>query len=356
VYTRSEGSAGASSRKLTLRQVASLGLIAAFVGGAIVAVNLYVAHRLGTHVSGTPYADVLVRLDDPLDILFALGDGQASVAIARDPTLSHVEVFRGANGEASLRASRPLQGYLGWIFSVGHPQWAEEGVLIATLFGCSFAVIGCGELFRRRKQSPWLGLLVLELPGSLAAIRQFGPEIIGLGLVALALVARDDDRPWLSVALFSLAGLARETYLLIPLLFAWRDRRLLIPHSIWFAWVCFVWLRFGTFGPLVNLHGSRLLVPPFSGLARAIPHLDFPLVTGFLLAFIPVTVILVWLKRGQDPLTPIVISYGIFAIFLSGAILDWWASFSRVLLPMTAFAMVALISTKRHAHPLVVTD
>ena len=327
------------------RQLAYVAVAGGIVGVAMIAVNLYTAARLEGHIlPSTPYADVFSKLDDPVDILFALGDGQAFVAVARDPTLSNLKAFRGVRGEAALRASRPLQGYLGWVFSAGHPQWAEEGVMIATAVGCSIAVLGCALLLRRRRQNPWLALLVLELPGALAGIRQLGPEGLGLGLVALALVARDEDRPWASVCLFALAGLARETYLLIPLVLAIRERRYLIPHVVWLAWTAVVWLRFGAWPPTVHLSGTRLLVLPFTGIARALPRLQFWPMTIALMILVPVLVIAVINRRRKDPLTRFVVAYGVLSLFLNPVIWAWWASLSRVLLPMTAFASIALLA------------
>jgi hypothetical protein len=190
--------------------------------------------------------------------------------------------------------------------------------------------------------SPWLGLLALELPGALAAIRQVGPEVLGLGLVCFALLARDDDRPWLSIALFSLAGLARETYLLIPLLFALKDRRYVLPHLTWLAWTGVVWLRFDAYGPTVKLEGTRLLVPPFVGFARAIRSVQFAPITWLLIILVPALVLMVVKTRPRDPLTPIVVAYGALSIFFDWAVWRWWASFSRPLLPMVTFALIAL--------------
>jgi hypothetical protein len=327
------------------RQLAYIALAGGIVGVAMIAVNLYTAARLEGHIRpSTPYADVFSKLNDPLDILFALGDGQAFVALARDPSLSNLTAFRDSRGEASLRASRPVQGYLGWVFSAGHPQWAEEGVMVATVVGCSIAALGCALLLRRRRQSPWLALMVLELPGALAAIRQLGPELLGFGLVALALVARDEDRLWASVCLFALAGLARETYLLIPLVLAIRERRYLLPHLVWLAWTGVVWLRFGAWPPTIHLSGTRLLVFPFTGLARALPQLQFWPMTIALMILVSVLLIAVIYLRRQDPLTRFVVAYGVFALFLNPVIWAWWASSSRVLLPMTAFALIALVT------------
>ena len=336
--------------KRSPRDLILIALVGVLLGGAILAINLYTAWRLENHIlPSTPYADVFSKLDDPVDILFALGDGQAFLALARDPTLSHLDAFRNVRSEASLRASRPLQGYLGWVFSAGRPKWAEEGVVIATVLGCGIGVFGCALLLHRRRVNPWLALLVLELPGALAGIRQLGPEVLGLGLVAIALVTRDDDRPWVSVFLFALAGLARETYLLIPLLLAWRERKYLIAPATWLAWVLIVWARFGEFAPFVKQDQAGLLGAPFVGLARALPHLRFPVFTALVLTAIPLVAIVTWKKRRGDPLTPIVVAYALFAAFFSRRILLWWASFSRPLLPMTAFALIALLTSSDQA-------
>ena len=314
-------------------------------------VNLLSAKRLVGHTPGIPYANVFNRLDDPLDILFALGDGQSSVALARDPSLSHPHVFLGGNDQAAFRAGRPLQGYLGWMFSLGRPEWAEEGVAAATLLGCAVAVGGCAELLRRRRLNPWLALIILELPGSLAAIRQFGPELIGLGLAFFAIACLEDDKVGLAILLFTLAGLARETYLLIPLVYMFfrRDWRLLWPVAAWLSWSVVPWIRFGAWGPNASPNGSRLITLPFIGLARAFGEMRFAPLSLLLIAAVPLLVLVCLRKAPADPLTHVVVVYSAFSIFMGQAVWNWWASFSRPLLPLTACALIVLAASMARA-------
>jgi len=294
------------------------------------------------HVSGRPYPDVFNRLDDPVDILFALGDGQAYLALARDPTLSHPSVFLGGKEDAAYRAQRPIQGYLGWLFSLGQKRWAEEGLIIATLLGCSFAASACGEVLRRRGLTPWLGLLVIELPGALAGIRQLGPELLGLGLVCFGVLAAEDGDVWLAVGMFSLAGLARETYLIVPFVYLFKDRRFLIPFFAWIGWIALIWFRYGALGPTAHIGGSRLFTWPLWGLIQALPHLRFAAITVPLIFSIPVLCVFTVRLARRDPLSRLVVLYSIAAIFMGPTVWNWWASFTRPMLPLMAFALIAL--------------
>lgn len=327
---------------IDIRRLIPVAIAGLALGSLIILANLAVARRTVGHTKGIPYANVFHRVDNPVDVLFALGDGQAFVALARDPTLSHPEAFLAGKDQAAFRAERPLQGYLGWLFSLGQARWAEEGVMIATIMGCSLAAAGCAELLRRRRLSPWLGLVVLELPGSLAAIRQFGPELLGLGLVCFGIASLDDERPWLAITLFTFAGLARETYLLVPLIYVLRDKRFLLPQVVWIGWVGAVWLRFGAFGPLANPEGTPLLTAPFVGLAHAVSQLKFAPVTASLIVVIPLLIFASLRRAPRDRLTHIALIYGVFAVFMGQSVWNWWASFSRPLLPLTAFALIAL--------------
>jgi hypothetical protein len=327
---------------IDIRRLIPVAIAGLALGSLIILANLAVARRTVGHTKGYPYANVFQRLDNPVDLLFALGDGQSFVALARDPTLSHPEAFLAGKDQAAFRAERPVQGYLGWVFSLGQARWAEEGLMIATILGCSLAAAGCGELLRRRHVSPWLGLVVLELPGSLAAVRQFGPELLGLGLVCFGIANLDDERPWLAITLFSFAGLARETYLLVPLIYVLRDKRFLLPHVVWIGWVSAVWLRFGAFGPVANPEGTPLITAPFVGLAHAISHLKFAPVTALLIVSIPLLILASVRRAPRDRLTHVAMIYGVFAICMGKSVWNWWASFSRPLLPLTAFALIAL--------------
>jgi hypothetical protein len=329
----------AKSHLQTLAAVAALGFV---VGSVVLGANLLIARRLAGHVSGRPYASVFHRLDDPVDILFALGDGQANLALTRDPTLSHPNVFLGGKNEAAYRVERPLQGYLGWLFSLGQVRWAEEGLIIVTLIGCSVAACGCGELLRRRGLSPWLGLLVIEVPGALAAIRQVGPELLGMGLVCFGIIAAEDGEVWLAVGMFTLGGLARETYLVVPLVYVIKNRRFLFPHLVWIGWIAIVWLRFDALGPIAKIGGSRLFTWPLWGLIQSLPHLRFAAVTVPLIISVPMLSTLSIKFARRDPLTRIVMLYAITAIFMGQTVWTWWASFTRPLLPLFGFALVAL--------------
>ena len=331
-------------------------VLAVGAAGILLACLLFIpfgvwAKGLIGHLSGIPYVRgfEVETLHDPRDVLLALGDGMAFAALARDPSLSNLNAFRGDRNEAALRSERPLEPYIGWILSGGDPHRARSAIVVATLLGAGFAVAATSELLRQRGRSPWFALLLLLLPGSLASLRAFGPELMGFAFIALALVFDSQQRTWPAVLCFSLAGLSRETYLLIPLVLAIRERRYLIPHFVWLAWTAVVWFRFGAWPPTVHLAGTRLLVPPLTGLAHALSRLQFRPLTIALMTLVPVLVVAVLDRRRKDPLTRFVVAFGIFSLFLNRVIWVWWASFTRVLLPMFALALIALLGEDEHA-------
>src|SRR5439155_20265386 len=92
----------------------------------------------------------------------------------------------------------------------------------------------------------------------------------GLGLWGLASWLKGRER-W-AIVLLSLAGLGRESALLVPLALLLcaglrRGRRLLVPFAVYAGWVAVVWLRLQS-SPNDPRQGR--LGFPFSGLAAGV--------------------------------------------------------------------------------------
>src|SRR5690606_32578433 len=151
-------------------------------------------------------------LDDPLELLLVQSDGQAFASLARDPSLARPAVFF-TDAEASYRAQRPLLPYAAWAVSLGRTGWVPPALAVLSAGGFGLAVAGLGALLADRGAPPALALLTLLLPGAYMALSYAGPEPLGLGLVAWALVAWDRERTAVAVALFVAAALCRETLL-----------------------------------------------------------------------------------------------------------------------------------------------
>src|SRR5206468_1577088 len=161
---------------------------------------------------------------------------------------------------------------------------------------------------------------VLALPPALAAATSIGPEPLGLGLAAAGLAVWERNRSrWVAVALFTLAGLSRESLLLIPVVLAarevlarrgWGTARLAIAPAVWVAWTGVIRARFGVWPWAAR--GGRLGAL-FSGLAHGLAHWhSWADVACFALA----AVILVACAslRPRDPLAWIVVAYAVLAV------------------------------------------
>src|SRR5581483_8604185 len=84
-------------------RIAAIGLAGAAIAAAVLMFNDHVAAEVNvTHVHG--YVRFALQPRTPLEKMIAAGDGQAFLAIARDPTVRHPEVFMDGPGEAAYRA------------------------------------------------------------------------------------------------------------------------------------------------------------------------------------------------------------------------------------------------------------
>src|SRR5439155_6159529 len=97
----------------------------------------------------------------------------------------------------------------------------------------------------------------------------------------------------------------RETYLLVPFLFALKDRGYIMPIIMWLAWTGLVWVRFGAWGPTATLNGTHLLVPPFVGFLHALHGLQSLVLTLGCIVAIPALLLATLNFRKRDSLTPI---------------------------------------------------
>lgn len=329
----------------------------AVLGGALAALftGLWVYSLEGVTTSGKAYVRTFDHNTRPLDVALAGGDGQAFAALAVDPTLARPEVFRDGAPEAAYRAQRPLASYAAWAISLGQPGLVPLALAVLFVIGQALAV-GCGAaLLRRGGGRPELALVLIVLPPALAAMRWFGPEPLGLALALAGMLfwqRRSWPTAWAAAALFALAALTRETNLIVPVMLGVvalvrRDRpvpmvaTLTFPGAVWLTWAAVVHARLASWP--WDAGDCRLADKPLGGLLTGAEHWPSRPLVPLAMALSVVTITVACLiLRPRSELTWVVVGFAVLAVFMGDCVWRRWSDFTRPLLPLYAFALVAL--------------
>lgn len=336
-----------------VKRVVAVGCLGAALAALLVGLFARRASSV-TFFQGTPYVRSFERPSGSLEIMLAGGDGQAFAALARDPLLSRPEAFREGKDAAAYRAQRPLLGYLAWIVSLGDPARVPAALAALTILGAGLASGAGAMILERRGSLPTLALGWVALPGSIAALQWLGPEPLGMAAAAAGISSMSSRRAGAArgAGWFTVATLARETYLLVPLGVAIRHLRrrryrrgltlLLVPALVFGAWLVVVRVRYGAW-PLAGA-GGTLAFPLLGILDRATSWnaIDWTIA----LAVAAVTILLL-LTRRSDPLAPVAVGYAALAVVMGPGAWSRWEDFSRPLLPLFALGAVALIRAGR---------
>jgi hypothetical protein len=213
------------------------------------------------------------------------------------------------------------------------------------------AAAGLGMLLERRSCRAWWAIGLILLPGTYSSLEGLGPEPLGLALVVWALVRWTDETDrsvFMPVVLFGLAGLARETFLLVPAalaLSAFRHRRVreafLLATSAggWIVWTLIVRARAGAWPTSA---GEGRLTRPLEGAFTALRDAPAANVLPYLVMGVAIVATTAVLCR-DDALWPIVIVHAAFGVLLGRFVWIDWHAFTRVLLPMYALGVVAVL-------------
>jgi hypothetical protein len=325
-----------------VRLCAIIFLAGAAIGGAVLARNLLSDARTAI-VSVTPYNPDFAGTRGALNVMMARGDGQGMAIMAQDPLLRRSPIDPA---ETAYRAQRPLVSMVAWAVSLGNRALVPLGIAVSSVLGAGMLSLGAAFLLARYEMNPMWGLAVGILPGATAAVPNGGPETWGLGLVFLGLALWPERRVGAALA-FALAGLCRETYLLVPAALAiWglaRNRHLrlelAVPWIAYGAWVVVVHAAVGAW-PWDSRTG--LAGPPFAGFVDATKSWGEETLANVLVAIL-FAMLLVTALRKPGPLRPVALAYLGLAIVMGDQVWGRWENFSRALLPAYALGLVALL-------------
>lgn len=328
--------------------------------------DTWVAGRLIAAAYDPPESDVELYLNQ--------GDGQIFAAQAMDPFLRNPDRLWGGPEEQAYRLQRPLYGWLGWVASAGRPDAVAWALVALTVVSTGVLAAATGWAAVRLGGAAALGLLVLVAPGVLADLLRCGPEVLGTALLAvgLGLWLGPRRRPWAAIACFAVAGLARETLLLVPVVIVasemWDRRRgaghpsdrggtaeskpwlpivAVVPYV---AWVLVLRATLGAW-PRGSVEG-RLSLVPGGGIVEAMGSWR---PDEWLAVAVTVALALAALVLGRDRrLQHLVLAHVAMALVLGAPVWYRYLDFGRVLLPLTLVSVLALSSQRPGAQAIQV--
>jgi hypothetical protein len=327
---------------------------AALLGAVVatIALGAFVlrADQIGS-VSGEPYV-AGSPTTGALRIMLVQGDGQAFAALAEDPTLARPERFQGSaaevpvGAEAAYRAQRPAFGYLAWMLSFGQPSLVPAALLVLSIASASLLVTAVALLLVDRGYAePMRAVVVLVVPGVLAAMSWLGPELAALGLATLGLRLWPARR-WAAIGLFVLASLFRETALVVPAglalhgLVLHRDLRGALQLAVSAVplglWLVAVHQRLGYFPWDAGAGRSGL---PLAGAIEAASRWS---AGDVLMVLLTIAFTVVAARHWRDPLSAIILTTVVLGTILGDDVWKDWRDIGRVLLPVSVYGLVIL--------------
>ncbi|HEX5760121.1 MAG TPA: hypothetical protein VF121_13100 [Thermoanaerobaculia bacterium] len=271
-------------------------------------------------------------------------DGQFYLTLALDPLLREPGTL-AALDNPRYRCRRILSPALSWLLALGRPRavpWALVAVNLAAAGGLAAAL---AALAAGAGRSAWQGLLALAVPGVWMALVLSTADLLGLALLAAAVLAAVRRRRHLAAASLAWAALAREVHLLSLAAFfaaalARRDRRgagayalAALPAMLWNVWVLRT-VEGGTAGV------GRTLGAPFAALAARLAAWPRDLAgagaaeaASFAL-FVAAAALAVWaISRAgpalRTPLAAAVLPYLALLPFAGPSLLDYAVSYLR---------------------------
>lgn len=250
--------------------------VASLVIGSLVLICWF--PRIAVPDSGPEPLGLISRLYDPpsrsIERALNIGDGQVYATQAVDPLALRDDLLRGGAQEQAYRYQRGAYGWIGWVASGGRTGPVPWALAVVTWLSAGLLVAVTAEVIRRQGGPPFAALLLVLTPGVITNLLFIGPEVLGTALLVAA-VARWRHRPGspLAIAAFAAAGLCRESFLLVPIVFgayellerrprtAVRAGLAAVPFLLWV-----LYLRVGVGAWPRGTTGGRLSLVPFAGL------------------------------------------------------------------------------------------
>jgi hypothetical protein len=287
----------------------------------------------------------------PVEIHLARGDGQIFATHAQDPLLRRPDLVRGGRAEQAYRLQRPLYGWLGWAASGGQAGLAPWALIVLTIGSVALLAGIVASFLAAGGRDPLWALLVVVMPGVLTDLTWVGPEALGVALLVIGLRAWQGPvrNLWVAVPAFAVAGLARETMLIVPAVLAVTElvrTRARGRDGLWLAgaalpfvgWLLVVRWRIGVW-PEGSVEG-RLSALPFGGLLEVAGRWTPGDVLAAIVVFLPAAVVLA--RRGDAMWKALVLAHLALAAALGAPVWERHVDFDRVLLPLAVLSLLAL--------------
>ena len=252
-------------------------------------------------------------------------DGQFAYAIALDPSRA-----RGYMDLPAYRYSHIAYPLLARSVAFGQPRWVAGALILVNLVAVVGGAAIVATLLGRRGVNPLFALLYVGFPGLMLSFADDLCEPVAFAFVGLGLLLLDDwrspNRVMLAGASFALAGLTRETTLLIPVILALthalarsrpggvrRAAALVALTTVpYMAWRLFLLAWLGGTGATPMTTVDAL---PFGGLRGSIdlwPFLAVAVPTGLLLAATLPTLAASWRQGTTVALTASLVALGLY--------------------------------------------
>ncbi|MFI5299520.1 MAG: hypothetical protein ACHREM_15630 [Polyangiales bacterium] len=224
-------------------------------------------------------------------------DGQQYLFVAHDPLALHGEMGKAIDAPR-YRYGRILLPTVAFATCAARSPCIPFAILAWNLVFATSAGAAAAWLVRKRGAHPAWALVLCCSGGLICATDIAGVEVAAACFTLWAIVAYESDRIALATVAFALAGLARESHLIVAVAFvavALRDRRTrdaailassALPRIAWSAWLV-------ARGVPVGAHGGAALnfTWPFGGLAaHLVEFARAPHVTGSTLITLVVAV------------------------------------------------------------------
>ena len=306
-------------------------------------------------------------IDAHLDVRGRGYDGQFFLAIALDPVRARHYV-----DAPQYRYSHILYPMLARALALGRNAWIPAALILVNLIAVGVGTFCVATLLARSGLPPALAALYFLFPGLLTAYAEDLSEPLAYGLAALGLLLlagwRGPRRVAGAAAVFALAGLTRETTLLIAVTVAvihvagapretGRLRRAsgfaaiaVLPYVAWRVFLI-AWL-----GSTASHPGLTVGVIPFSGLIKATTLDKWPIIGVALPAAALGAACLLRLRSGwrNETFAALCVSLLVLAVYLPSESYRAYESAGRLQIGAVLLALLSLRTLRtRRTEPLL---